>query len=214
MPFSALQCVDMPAKRPFCLFTSGDSVFLEHCQNSLDLPILIPPRKTGNFGLFLLFFLKENGKSQKHKNGISTKRNLNFVKQKNGDFTVSRLSNFASRLNFFSKLKEEKTVIWPKKKSKSVSCSRSQNCNAECVFFYFFFTIHEKAMRNAIFIFLNKTSGRKYIKTIALVSFLTFNKNITSFIWFMWPFILHALGPSLMNFLPWPKLHHILYIKF
>ena len=69
-------------------------------------------------------------------------------------------------------------------------------------------------MRNAIFIFLNKTSGRKYIKTIALVSFLTFNKNITSFIWFMWPFILHALGPSLLNFLPWPKLHHILYIKF
>ena len=26
-------------------------------------------------------------------------------------------------------------------------------------------------MRNAVFIFLNKTSGRKYIKTIALVSF-------------------------------------------
>ena len=38
-------------------------------------------------------------------------------------------------------------------------------------FFFFFFTIHEKAMRNAVFIFLNKTSGRKYIKTIALVSF-------------------------------------------
>ena len=69
-----------------------------------------------------------------------------------------------------------------KKKNKSVSCSRSQNCNAECGFLFFFSTIHEKAMRNAIFIFLNKTSGRKYIKTIALVSFLTFNKNITGFI--------------------------------
>ena len=58
-----------------------------------------------------------------------------------------------------------------KKKNKSVSCSRSENCNAECVFFLFFFTIHEKAKRNAVFIFLNKISGRKYIKTIALVSF-------------------------------------------
>ena len=59
---------------------------------------------------------------------------------------------------------------WAKEKNKSVSCSRSENCNAECVFF-FFFTIHEKAMCNAVFIFFNKTSGRKYIKTIALVSF-------------------------------------------
>ena len=161
MPFSALQCVDMPAKRPFCLFTSGDSVFLEHCQNSLDLPILIPPRKTGNFGLFLLFFLKENGKSQKHKNGISTKRNLNFVKQKNGDFTVSRLSNFASRLNFFSKLKEEKTVIWPKKKSKSVSCSRSQNCNAECVFFLLFFYNSWKSNAQCDFYFFKQNFRKK-----------------------------------------------------
>ena len=38
-------------------------------------------------------------------------------------------------------------------------------------FFIFLFTIHEKAMRNAVSIFLNKTSGRKYIKTIALFSF-------------------------------------------
>ena len=29
--------------------------------------------------------------------------------------------------------------IRPKKKNKSVSCSRSENCNAECVFFFFFF---------------------------------------------------------------------------
>ena len=56
-------------------------------------------------------------------------------------------------------------------------------------------------MRNAIFIFLNKTSGRKYIKTIALVSFLTFNKNITSFIWFMWPlFYMHSAHLSWIFF--------------
>ena len=41
MPFSAFQCEKMPAERPFSLFTSGDSVFLEHCRNSLDFPILI-----------------------------------------------------------------------------------------------------------------------------------------------------------------------------
>ena len=67
-------------------------------------------------------------------------------------------------------------------------------------------------MRNAVFIFLNKTSGRKYIKTIALVSFqhllrtlpVSYQNDLCDHY-----FILHALGASLMNFLPWPKLHHI-----
>ena len=77
-------------------------------------------------------------------------------------------------------------------------------------FFFFFFTIHEKAMRNnAVFIFLNKTSGRKYIKTIALVSFQHLLRTLPVSYQNDQPFILHTLGASLMNFLPWPKLHHI-----
>ena len=76
-------------------------------------------------------------------------------------------------LNDFFKLR-------PKKKTSLFPVAGLKIAMRNAVF-YFFFTIHEKAMRNAIFIFLNKTSGRKYIKTIALVSFLTFNKNITSF---------------------------------
>ena len=65
------------------LFTSGDSDFLEHCKNSLNLPILTF-QKTVNFGLFLLFLI-ENGKSKTQKM-VSTKRNLNFVKRRNGGF--------------------------------------------------------------------------------------------------------------------------------
>ena len=64
MPFSALQCEEMFAERPFCLFTPG-KVFLEHCKNSLDFQILIFLfRKTVNFGLFVLFLI-ENGKTRK-----------------------------------------------------------------------------------------------------------------------------------------------------
>ena len=135
-------------------------------------------------------------------------------------------------------LKEVSTLfIRPKKKkkNKSVSCSRSENCNAECVFFFsdllqetslFPVAGLKIAMRNAVFFFFYnswksnaqcdfyffKQNFRKKIhQNNSLGFFSTFIKNITSFIskWFMWPFILHALGASLMNFLPWPKLHHI-----
>ena len=64
MPFSALQCEEMFAERPFCLFTPG-VVFLEHCQKFprfSNFTFLF--RKTENFGLFVLF-LMENGKTRK-----------------------------------------------------------------------------------------------------------------------------------------------------
>ena len=81
MPFSALQCGEMFAERPFCLFSPGE-VFLEHCKNSLDFQILIFLfRKTVNFGLFVLFF---DRKPKNTENGKSTKRNLIFVKRRNG----------------------------------------------------------------------------------------------------------------------------------
>ena len=104
--------------------------------------------------------------------------------------------------------------IRPKKKTSLFPVAGLKIAMRNAVF-YFFFTIHEKAMRNAIFIFLNKTSGRKYIKTIiALVSFLTFNKNITSFIWFMWPLFYMHSAHLYWIFFHGLKLHHILYIKF
>ena len=57
-------------------------------------------------------------------------------------------------------------------------------------------------MRNAVFIFLNKTSGRKYIKTIALVSFqhllrtlpVSYQNDLCDHLFYM-----HSV--------PWPKLH-------
>ena len=64
MPFSALQCEEMFAEPPFCLFTPG-VVFLEHCQKFprfSNFTFLF--RKTVNFGLFVLF-LMENGKTWK-----------------------------------------------------------------------------------------------------------------------------------------------------
>ena len=85
MPFSALQCEEMFAERPFCLFTPGE-VFLEHCKKF--------PRFS-NFNLFI----QKNGKfwsvctvfDRKRKNtenGKSAKRNLNFVKRRNGGLTL------------------------------------------------------------------------------------------------------------------------------
>ena len=81
-------------------------------------------------------------------------------------------------MKFFSKTEWHEA----KKKTSLFPVAGLKIAMRNAVFYFYFFTIHEKAMRNAIFIFLNKTSGRKYIETIALVSFLTFNKNITSFI--------------------------------
>ena len=95
------------------------------------------------------------------------------------------------------------------KKNKSVSCSRSENCNAECVFFFFFYNSW-KSNAQCGFYFFKQNFRKKIHQNNSLGFFSTFIKNITSFIskWFMWPFILHALGASVMNFLPWPKLHH------
>ena len=101
-------------------------------------------------------------------------------------------------------------IIRPKKKTSLFPVAGLKIAMRNAVFI-FFFTIHEKAMRNAVFIFFKQNFRKKIRQNNSLGFFSTFIKNITSFIskWFMWPFILHALGASLMNFLPWPKLHHI-----
>ena len=71
---------------------------------------------------------------------------------------------------YYYKFETKLLLIRPKKKT-SLFPVAGLKIAMRNAFFFFFFTIHEKAMRNAVFIFLNKTSGRKYIKTIALVSF-------------------------------------------
>ena len=75
-------------------------------------------------------------------------------------------------------------------------------------FFFFFLQFMKKQCG---FYFFKQNFRKKIHQNNSFGFFSTFIKNITSFIskWFMWPFILHALGASLMNFLPWPKLHHI-----
>ena len=105
-------------------------------------------------------------------------------------------------------------VIRPKKKKTSlfpVAGLKIAMRNAFFFFFFFFFTIHEKSNAQCGFYFFKQNFRKKIHQNNSLGFFSTFIKNITSFIskWFMWPFILHALGASLMNFLPWPKLHHI-----
>ena len=76
---------------------------------------------------------------------------------------------------------------------------------------FFFFYNSWKSNAQCGFYFFKQNFRKKIHQNNSLGFFSTFIKNITSFIskWFMWPFILHALGASLMNFLPWPKLHHI-----
>ena len=143
---------------------------------------------------------KQNKTKQNNNNNSSSKyfsqtQNLGWLPVGKGFF-------FSFFLFFVTLGQKKKTSLFP------VAGLKTAMRNA---FFFFFFTIHEKAMRNAVFIFLNKNFRKKIHQNNSLGFFSTFIKNITSFIskWFMWPFILHALGASLMNFLPWPKLHHI-----
>ena len=76
---------------------------------------------------------------------------------------------------------------------------------------FFFFYTSWKSNAQCGFCFFKQNFRKKIHQNNSFGFFSTFIKNITSFIskWFMWPFLLHALGASLMNFLPWPKLHHI-----
>ena len=68
-----------------------------------------------------------------------------------------------------------------KKKNKSVSCSRSENCNAECGFLIFFLQFMKKqcAMR---FLFFKQNFRKKIHQNNSRGFFSTFIKNITSFI--------------------------------
>ena len=84
MPFSAFQCEEMFAEQPFWLYIPGE-VFLKHC------------KKFPGFSNFNLFVQKNSKFSSvcavfdrkriNTENGKSTKRNLNFVKRRNGDFS-------------------------------------------------------------------------------------------------------------------------------
>ena len=85
MPFSALQCEEMFAERPFCLFTPG-KVFLEHGKKFprfSNFNNLI--QKNGKFWSVCTVFDRKQKKTQ---NGKSTKRNLNFVKRRNGGLSL------------------------------------------------------------------------------------------------------------------------------
>ena len=64
MPFLALQCEEMPAEQPFCLFAPGDLCFLNIAKipQIFQFYFIFPPRKTVNFGLFVLFLI-ESGKT-------------------------------------------------------------------------------------------------------------------------------------------------------
>ena len=88
MPFSALQCEEMFAEWPFCLFTPGE-VFLEHCKKFPRFSNLIFLfRKTVKFWSVCTVF---DRKRKNTENGKSTKRNFNFVKQRNGGLTLHPL---------------------------------------------------------------------------------------------------------------------------
>ena len=86
MPFSALQWKEVFAERPFCLFTPGE-VFLEHCKKFprfSNFTLLI--QKNGKFWSVCTVF----GRKRKNtENGKSTKRNLNFVKRRNGGLNLN-----------------------------------------------------------------------------------------------------------------------------
>ena len=86
MPFSALQCEEMFAERPFCLFTPGE-VFLEQCKKFprfSNFNLLI--QKNGKFWSVCTVF---DRKRKSTENGKSAKRNLNFVKQRNGGLSLN-----------------------------------------------------------------------------------------------------------------------------
>ena len=81
MPFSALQCEEMFAEWPLCLFTPGE-VFPKHCKKFprfSNFNLLI--QKNGKFWSVCTVF---DRKRKNTENGKSAKRNLNFVKRRNG----------------------------------------------------------------------------------------------------------------------------------
>ena len=73
---------------------------------------------------------------------------------------------------------DAKNITKAKKRNKSVSCSRSENCNAECGFLFYFYNL-EKAMRNTVFNFLTQLQEEIH-ENNSLGFFLTFIKNITT----------------------------------
>ena len=77
---------EMFAERPFCLFTPGD-VFLEHCKKFprfSNFNLLIQDN-----GKFWSVFTVFDRKLKNTENGKSTKRNLNFVKRRNGGLSLT-----------------------------------------------------------------------------------------------------------------------------
>ena len=84
MPFLALQCEEMFAERPFCLFTPGE-VLLELCKKFPRFSNFNLIQKNGKFWSVCTVF---DRKRKSKENGKSIKRNLNFVKQRNGGLTI------------------------------------------------------------------------------------------------------------------------------
>ena len=91
IPFSALVCEEMHAEWPFCLFTPGEFRSM-CCKNSLDFPILIffffffpLQKKNGKFWSVVLFLIATET-TRKMVN--LQKPNLNFVKRRNGGFSI------------------------------------------------------------------------------------------------------------------------------
>ena len=86
MPFSALKCEEMFAERPFCLFTPGE-VFLEHGKKFprfSNFNLLI--QKNGKFWSVCTVFDRKRKNTEK---GKSAKRNMKFVKRRNGGLTIT-----------------------------------------------------------------------------------------------------------------------------
>ena len=97
MPFSALQCEEMFAERPFCLFTPGE-VFLERCKQFprfSNFNFLI--QKNGKFWSVCTVF---DRKRKNTENGKSIKRNLNFVKRRNGGLNLD--GNLDAAISWFT----------------------------------------------------------------------------------------------------------------
>ena len=107
MPFSALQCDEMFAERPFCLFTPGE-IFPRFSNFNLLI------RKNGKFWYVCTVF---DRKRKNTENDNSTKRNWNFVKRRNGFLTLHvhqyfiLVTFFTSMLNFLQF--ENSTSITP-----------------------------------------------------------------------------------------------------
>ena len=126
MPFSALQWEEMFTERPFCLFTPGE-VFLEHCKKFprfSNFTLLI--QKNGKFWSVCTVF---DRKRKNTENGKSTKRNLNFIKWRNGGLSYGLLQLVIFAIFSLSMLQAmEIFMITKQDATKVMETSNLKNC--------------------------------------------------------------------------------------